>query len=229
MFHGSQWSQCFYTQARTRAPHTHANAHTQPIRWSSRNGQSGAIRWKVGIFCSIWQMFHSLCNQANWNPGPIHTNPAKCKNALPQWKWSPSTLSFSYSFRNVLHPRSRYFNKQLSWLRNSATPLCLDYRRAIRWYIQLISWLIIFDPILPRNAAPSTVWTVVFRVFYHHLRTLSSLQPWASVWFEMCWGQRRIRKCIFRGPGYNEDALFFLSWVPVMKGSDIRHTHVANY
>ena len=53
-------------------------------------------------------------------------------------------------------PHRNYFDKQLlSWLRYSAKPLCLDYRRAIRWYLQLISWLIIFDPVLSRNAAPS--------------------------------------------------------------------------
>ena len=52
---------------------------------------------------------------------------------------------------------------------------------------------------------------------------------WASVWFEMCRGQRRIGKCIFRSAGYNVDALFFLSLVPVMQGSERRHTHVANY
>ena len=50
-----------------------------------------------------------------------------------------------------------------------------------------------------------------------------------SVWFEMCLGQRRIQKCIFRSAEYNEDALFFFSLVPVMKGSERRHTHGANY
>ena len=54
----------------------------------------------------------------------------------------------------------------------------------------------------------------------------SLLFAWASVWFEMCWGPRRIRKCILRSAGYNEDALFFPSLVPVMKGSERRHTHV---
>ena len=70
-------------------------------------------------------------------------------------------------------PRWNYFDNQLlSWLRNSATPPCLDYRRAISWYLQLISRLIIFDPVLSRNGASTTVWTD-FQVFYHHLRTSS--------------------------------------------------------
>ena len=60
-------------------------------------------------------------------------------------------------------PHWNYFDKQLSWLRNSATPLCLDYRGTISWYLQLISWLI---------TAPSAVWTVVLRfLLYHHWRT----------------------------------------------------------
>ena len=61
-------------------------------------------------------------------------------------------------------PHGNYFDKQLSWLRNSATPLYLDYRPAISFYLQLI--IIIFDLV-----APSTVWTAVFWVFYHHWRT----------------------------------------------------------
>ena len=47
-------------------------------------------------------------------------------------------VSFSECFASKFHTEIIFDKQLLSWLRNSATPLRLDYMRAISWYLQLM-------------------------------------------------------------------------------------------